>query len=65
MIDEFTLNSSWLLGGSYDSDTNTLVLRLQNGSEYSMEGVPADTVEGLKTAASPGSFFARNIKGRF
>lgn len=65
MAETFTLNSSWLASGSYDAETKTLTLTTQTGNEYTLEGVPEETVQQFKEASSPGSFFSRHLKGRF
>jgi KTSC domain len=60
--DTFTLASSNLDGGAYDPDTKMLIIRFKNGGEYSYSNVPEDVVEGLKSAGSPGRYFAAYIK---
>jgi KTSC domain len=63
--DTFALSSSMLSEGSYDKDTQELTLTFTNGRAYTYQGVPAELVERLKTAVSPGHFFRDNLKGRF
>ena len=59
------LNSSNLAGCSYDPEAKTLTVFFRSGAEYEYRGVDADTYEALKSASSPGEFFARSIKSRF
>jgi hypothetical protein len=63
-IDEFTLSSSNISGGSYNPETRELTLTFASGGEYTYSGVPADTVEALKNAASAGRFW-NAIKASF
>lgn len=50
----------------YDSETKTLGVKFKNNPKvYEYPGVPADTHAALMAAESVGSYFARNIKGKF
>jgi len=59
------LQSSMLAGFDYDADVKALKLRFRDGHEAVYLGVPADVVEGLDLADSPGKYFHSAIKGRF
>ena len=61
--DRFDLDSSWIAGADYDSDTRTLNVRLKSGRTYTSEGVPPEVVDGLKNDPSPGTFYRDRIKG--
>jgi hypothetical protein len=50
---------------SYDAASKTLFIIFTSGEPYAYLGVPAEVVEGLKTAPSRGRYFARHIRGRY
>ncbi len=64
-IDEFTLSSSNISGGSYNPETRELTLTFASGGEYTYANVPPDTVQALKEAPSAGKFFYANIRNRY
>ena len=49
----------------YDPETQVLEVRFKSGKVYPYNGVDQATADGLEGAASPGSYFAQNIKGQF
>ena len=49
----------------YDNDTGTLAVQFHRGGVYHYPGVDEGTYLGLQGAASAGSFFHRQIKGRY
>lgn len=57
--------SSNILGYRYDAATQTLTLEFRQGGVYHYHGVPASVVDSLRDADSAGSFFHRQIKGRY
>lgn len=57
--------SSQLASADYDDQTRTLTVTFLSGGTYRYSGVDSDTKAGLESAASPGSYLAENIKGRF
>ena len=57
--------SSNLSSASYDPDTDTLTIEFQSGSSYQYLNVPPSIYRGLQSAPSAGSYFYRQIKGRF
>lgn len=59
------LKSSNLESAAYDDDSATLVITFKTGDSYQYENVPRAQYDGMLTAASPGAFFAANIKGRY
>lgn len=65
MIDETTFASSNLSSGTWDSDTDTLTIEFTGGSSYDYFNVPRSVWQGLKGADSAGSYFHRQIRGRY
>jgi hypothetical protein len=59
------MDSSLIRGARYWPEHKALELCLANGRRYLYLGVPADTAEGFAGARSKGSFFNREIKGRY
>jgi hypothetical protein len=59
------LSSSNIAAAGWDEDTRTLTVEFSSGSTYTYSGVPRDVYEGLLSAPSAGSFFARQIRGRY
>lgn len=62
-----TERSSWVRGASYyscDRVTGFMILEL-NDHEYVHIGVPVEIWKGFKRADSFGSYYNRNIKGRY
>lgn len=57
--------SSNLSEASYDPDTQELRITFNDGRTYSYSSVPASIYTGLQRAPSAGSYFHRQIKGRF
>jgi hypothetical protein len=49
----------------YDADSQTLEIEFQQGEIYQYFGVSEFLFKGLMLAASKGTFFNRNIEGRF
>jgi hypothetical protein len=50
---------------TYDSDLEVLEVEFRDRSVYQYLGVPAEAHSAFTTAASKGSYFNRNIRGRF
>ncbi len=59
------VTSSSIQSASYDADSGTLVITFTSGTRYRYSGVPQSTFEGLKNAASAGTYFARNIRNSY
>lgn len=65
------VTSSQLVGIGYDPSTQTLELEFPKGktqpqgSVYQYTNVPQETWDALRAAESKGSYFIRNIKGKF
>ena len=58
--------SSTVAAVGYDAERQILGVRFHSSARvYTYAGVPADVAEGLRTADSPGKFFAARIKGRY
>ena len=60
-----TVESTTLATVTYDSNRQVLRLGFQSGAVYDYFDVPSDLYQALITAESKGSFFNRNIRGRF
>jgi len=66
MYPEFTsVQSSNILGVSYDAGQSELHVEFINGSRYKYRGVPEDVYEGLKTDPSPGGYLHDKVKGSY
>jgi len=61
-----TLNSSAILAADYDPQTRVLTIVFTSGGKaYSFYDVPESVYRGLVNAASPGSYYSANIRGRY
>jgi len=60
-----TVESTTLALVAYDPTTQLLCLEFRSGSAYSYFGVPPAVHQGLMEAPSKGTYFNRNIRGRF
>jgi hypothetical protein len=58
-------NSSHIAEAEYERDTKTLTVTFQDGSTFAYRGVPVEVWGGMQTTPSVGSFFHRQIKGRY
>lgn len=61
--DWIPVSSSNMAGVKYDATLHKLYVRFQNGSVYIYSGVPADELENLTHASSPGQYLRSNIVG--
>jgi hypothetical protein len=61
----FDLDSSNLSGGAYNAATGDLMVMFASGGSGTYHGVPAEIVEGLKTAPSAGRYFHANIRNAY
>jgi hypothetical protein len=59
------LKSSNLATCDYSAETRTLSVTFKSGGTYSYANVDEATYQGLLSAASPGRYFAENIKETF
>ena len=50
---------------THDRDAETLEIEFQNGDTYVYSSVPYSVFVAFQRAGSAGSFFARQIKGRY
>jgi lysyl-tRNA synthetase class 2 len=64
-MSEFFLNSSALLGFTYDAERRLLWIRFRTGEVYLYDMVPADIVDALMQAPSQGRYFNSAIRGNF
>ena len=60
------VESSLIEKAGYDAATQTLVVKLVNGSDlYTYQGVPQAIYDEFLAAESKGAFFVESIKGKF
>jgi hypothetical protein len=59
------VESTTLSTVTYDSDHGVVKVEFRDRSMYQYFGVPAEVHGALMTTASKGSYFNRNIRGRF
>jgi hypothetical protein len=64
-MNETRVESTTLLTLAYDDSCEILRLEFRSQAIYHYYGVPAAVHEGLRNAASKGSYFNRVIRGRF
>ena len=64
-MNEFPLNSSALLGFTYDPERQLLRIRFRTGDIYLYDMVPAAIVDALMQAPSQGQYFNSSIRGHF
>lgn len=64
-VDRHSFDSTWILEGTYRPWLQELTVTTRNGGSYTSLGVPPDLWEGMCAAASPGSFYIANIKGKY
>ncbi len=57
--------SSLLKESIYDFDSKTLEVTFQNGAKYMYTNIDAETYQEFSTVESKGSFFGKNIRGKF
>jgi hypothetical protein len=58
-------NSTALTRASFNPETRQMDVQFVGGRTYSHEQVPVDVFEALVSAASPGRYYATNIKGTY
>jgi uncharacterized protein len=59
------LRSSNLHSVEYDPETRVMEISFKRGSIYTYADVDQGTYDSLMAAASPGAYFATNIKDKF
>ena len=64
-MNEFPLNSSALLGFTYDPERQLLWIRFRTGDVYLYDMVPTAIVDALMQAPSQGQYFNSAIRGHF
>jgi len=62
---EIPLNSSALLGCTYDPQRQLLWIRFRTGERYLYQMVPADVADALVLASSQGQYFNSVIRSHF
>lgn len=64
-IETKTFVSTNLRVGAYDERDQSMTITFQDGRSYEYRNVPQGIWEGLKAAGSPGTYFHRQIRGRY
>lgn len=64
-VDMVPVASSNLASAGYDEEASELYVSFRSGSTYVYSGVGREVLNELLASPSPGSFFARHIKGRY
>ena len=64
-MNEFSLNSSALLGFTYDPERQLLWIHFRTGEVYLYEAVPGAIIHALVQAPSQGKYFNSAIRGHF
>lgn len=64
-MDRTPVSSSTVGSIGYDADSQILEVEFLNGSVYQYLNVPREEFDQFQSAASKGSYLARNIKNRY
>lgn len=64
-MERHPISSTNIASVGYESESETLEIEFLTGSTYQYFDVPQQVFEGLKTASSPGQYFAQHVKGVF
>lgn len=59
------VRSTALSNVGYDDASHEMTVTFRNGRSYTHEGVPQDVYDALVAAASPGSYYASMVKGKY
>ena len=65
MAETFIPRSTNIAEVTYDGDTKTLSVTFKDGDQWEYSGVPAEVYGAFQRAPSAGSFFYRNMRGRY
>lgn len=60
-----SVSSSNISAVGYDSSSNTLRVRFNNGRTYDYSNVPSNVYNGLMSASSHGGYHAANVKNSY
>ena len=58
-------DSTLLKESVYNFDNKTLAVTFQNGAKYLYKDIDSDTYQEFSTIESKGSYFGKNIRGKF
>ncbi|MGN6520423.1 MAG: KTSC domain-containing protein [Dokdonella sp.] len=64
-MDMIPVHSSAIGAIGYDAATRLMKIRFVDGNTYDFCGVPPQVFEGLRTAPSPGRYYADNVRDRY
>jgi KTSC domain-containing protein len=59
------LSSSAIKAAGYDPGRRKMYIRFPGGEIYDFCNVPPDVFDGLINAPSPGTYYDRNVRGRY
>ena len=62
MMEYIAVSSSNIETVGFDPDTQTLAIAFRSGTEYHYYNVPSNVFEELKSASSPGQYFATYVR---
>jgi KTSC domain-containing protein len=62
IMDRLNISSTNIKSAGYDPERQVLEIEFQGGAVYQYRDVPADIIDALRSAASPGKFFEASIK---
>ena len=57
--------SSFIKTYRYDAEHSTLIIEMKNGKIYTYQEVPREVYESMLESVSAGSFFGKNVRGRY
>lgn len=64
-MDMIPVHSTAIDSIGYDAATRRMRIRFVEGNTYDFCGVPLQVFDGLRTAASPGRYYAEHVRDRY
>lgn len=58
-------HNSWITHVKYNTKSKRMMVNTQKGDSYELEGVSLETYLEFASAPSKGSYFNRNLKGKY
>jgi hypothetical protein len=65
ILKEVAVASTWITNLVYTRASKTLTMTLNNGRQFSIQGVSRQTFDRWKSAPSKGQYFHEHIRDRF
>lgn len=62
--DKFKPKVSWMQNCEWDSESKTMTITFDNGSQYAYQDVSMPTWQSFKESPDHGTYYSRAIKGR-